>query len=164
MKQSSLNDFLCSLWFILTHLSEALSGSSLLITKKRSNHQRVAPTSSQSHCIYPVREFSNSSVGHSSHFEAIVSVFGQGLKSDAASSSAVWGVHWHCEMVVHAARAETGVRSWLHVWVTIGGEQLRDDAVLLQQAWNGQRRSPLETQIARGDLRDVEEARGSWNC
>lgn len=135
----------------------------------RSYHHGDVLTSSQGACIIPPCIFSDSGVGHSGHFEAVISVFSQGLECDAVDLlGAIRSVHRQRGIRVHADWGQLVLwgrlrGSWC-VWFTNSREQLCNDVVLFEQARDGERWSPLKCHIVSCHLRDGEEARGSWDC
>lgn len=120
-------------------------------------------------CITPVCIFSDSSVGHSSHFKAVISIFSQGLQCESvARLSTIWSIHGLCDVRVHAVWGQFIVwrhlQSGRHIRSTSDRQQLCQDAVLFEHAWDGEGGSPLKCHIGSWDVRDGEKSRGNWYC
>lgn len=117
--------------------------------------------------ITPVRVFSHSGASHSCHSKAIVSVFAQELERDAVEGwlCAFWSIYHHREVRVHAVGTQVvlgvGLVTWFTVCFTDGRKQLSNHAVLCQQAWYGEWRSPENCHITGCHLGDGEELRCS---
>lgn len=128
----------------------------------------VIPTSCHGAFIFPLCIVSDSSVGHSSNFEAVVSVFSHGMDCEALFLFCIWSIYRHCHIMFNAMQGQVVLRGWLsfnwYAWFTVSWNQLCNDVILFKQAWNRMWWSPPKCHIVRCDLRDGEESRGSRNC